>query len=58
MALLQFLLCIFIPPLGVFLKVGLGTQFWINLLLTMAFYIPGVIHALFFVEDRGAVQAV
>ena len=56
MALLQFILCIFVPPLGVFLKVGLGRSFWINLLLSMMFVIPGIIHALFFVKDRGAVR--
>ena len=46
---------IFFPPLGVYLTVGLGTQFWINLVLTFAFtWIPGVIHALWlmFNHDR------
>lgn len=55
MALLQLILSIFAPPVAVFLKVGLGTQFWVNLLLTAFFFVPGVIHALFFVDDRGAV---
>ena len=56
MALLQLILCILVPPLGVFLKVGLGRDFWINLILTLIFWLPGAIHAVFFVEDRGAVQ--
>jgi uncharacterized membrane protein YqaE (UPF0057 family) len=32
---------IFIPPLGVFLTVGIGTDFWINLVLTFFGFIPG-----------------
>lgn len=38
-------LSLLIPPLGVFLEVGLGKHFGINLLLTLLGYIPGVIHA-------------
>ena len=37
---------IIIPPLGVFLKVGLGWQFWLNILLTLLGYIPGLVHAI------------
>jgi uncharacterized membrane protein YqaE (UPF0057 family) len=40
------LICaIFLPPLGVFLQVGLGRDFWINLVLTVLGYFPGIIHA-------------
>ena len=42
---IRILLAIFIPPLGVFFQVGLGMHFWINLLLTLLGYIPGIIHA-------------
>ncbi len=45
MDLLRILIAIFIPPLGVFLQVGLGKQFWINILLTLCGYIPGIVHA-------------
>jgi uncharacterized membrane protein YqaE (UPF0057 family) len=41
------LLCaIFIPPLGVGLMYGLNSYFWIDLLLTLLFFIPGMIFAL------------
>ena len=40
-------LSILLPPLGVFLKVGFGAQFWINVLLTLFFYIPGLCHAVY-----------
>lgn len=39
----------FFPPVGVFLAVGLGVPFWLNLLLTLLFYVPGQIHGLWVV---------
>ena len=36
---------IILPPLGVFWQVGLTKHFWINVLLTILGYIPGLIHA-------------
>lgn len=45
-----FVVCaIFIPPLAVFLKIGLTTQFWINIILTILGFVPGQIHALWVV---------
>jgi uncharacterized membrane protein YqaE (UPF0057 family) len=40
------ILSIILPPLGVFLQVGIGKHFWINIVLTILGYIPGIIHAL------------
>jgi len=45
MDLITFLTAILLPPLAVFLKVGLTTQFWINVILTMLGYVPGIFHA-------------
>jgi uncharacterized membrane protein YqaE (UPF0057 family) len=45
MDLLRIIIAILLPPLGVFLQVGIGKQFWINILLTILGYIPGIIHA-------------
>ncbi len=39
-------LCILIPPLAVGLVHGIGDKFWINILLTLLFVLPGIIHAL------------
>ena len=33
MDLLRIIIAILLPPLGVFLQVGIGKQFWINVLL-------------------------
>jgi uncharacterized membrane protein YqaE (UPF0057 family) len=49
---------IFIPPLGVALKKGLGSDFWINLLLTLLFFIPGLIHAIYVNYLKGGSTAV
>jgi uncharacterized membrane protein YqaE (UPF0057 family) len=46
MDLLRIIIAILLPPLGVFLQVGIGMQFWINIVLTILGYIPGIIHAI------------
>jgi uncharacterized membrane protein YqaE (UPF0057 family) len=40
------ILTIILPPLGVALVFGIGIEFWISLLLTLLFYIPGLIYSL------------
>lgn len=49
---IRILLAILIPPLGVFLQVGFGLQFWLNILLTLLGYIPGIIHAVWIILRR------
>ena len=44
---LKVILAILLPPLAVYVSTGLGTQFWLNLVLTLVgFWIVGIIHAL------------
>lgn len=43
------ILSLLLPPLAVFLKVGLTVHFWINVILTILGWMPGVIHALWVV---------
>jgi uncharacterized membrane protein YqaE (UPF0057 family) len=52
MDLLRILIAILIPPLGVFLQVGIGLHFWLNILLTLLGYIPGVIHAIWVILKK------
>lgn len=47
MDLLRIIAAVILPPLGVFLQEGLGKRFWINVVLTILGYIPGVIHAVY-----------
>ena len=46
MDLLRIVFAIILPPLGVFLQVGISKHFWINILLTILGFIPGIIHAI------------
>ena len=46
MDVVRILIAILLPPLGVFLQVGIGLQFWLNILLTLLGYVPGIIHAI------------
>jgi uncharacterized membrane protein YqaE (UPF0057 family) len=41
-----------LPPLGVFLEVGLKGAFWLNILLTLLGFLPGVAHALYIILTR------
>lgn len=50
---IRIVIAILLPPLGVFLQVGLGKDFWINLLLTIfGFYILGVVHAVWIIAKK------
>lgn len=46
MKLLRFILGLVVPPLGVFLTVGVGPTLLINVLLTLLGWLPGSIHAI------------
>ncbi|NII09571.1 YqaE/Pmp3 family membrane protein [Oleiagrimonas sp. C23AA] len=52
MDIIRLIFSVIIPPLGVFLQVGLGAQFWLNVLLTLLGYIPGLIHAIYVILSR------
>ena len=57
MSLIQILLCIFLPPVAVALRAGLGLQLLINIVLCFIFWLPAVIHALW-VSNKGAADPV
>ncbi len=50
--LLKVLLAVVLPPLGVFFEVGLGKQFWINVVLTILGYFPGILHAVWVIARK------
>lgn len=52
MNVVRIVLAIFLPPVAAFLTVGLGLQFWLNLILTLFFFVPGMVHALWLVVKR------
>jgi uncharacterized membrane protein YqaE (UPF0057 family) len=49
---IRILIAILLPPLGVFLQVGIGLHFWLNLVLTLLGYVPGIIHAVWVILRR------
>ncbi|WP_110665996.1 YqaE/Pmp3 family membrane protein [Salinicola halophilus] len=52
MDIIRIIFAVILPPVGVFLQVGLGLQFWINIVLTLLGYIPGIIHAIWIIARR------
>jgi uncharacterized membrane protein YqaE (UPF0057 family) len=52
MDILRIVLAIFLPPVAVFLTFGLGMHFWINILLTLLGFIPGMVHALWVIVKK------
>lgn len=56
--LLLVILAILLPPLAVYLHQGeINNRFWISLLLTILFWVPGVIYALIVILGDGSVKA-
>ena len=49
MNVIRVILAIILPPVGVFFKVGLGLQFWLNIVLTLLGYVPGLVHAIWII---------
>jgi len=49
---LKIILAILLPPVGVFAEVGLKGHFWLNILLTLLGYIPGIVHALYVIIKK------
>jgi uncharacterized membrane protein YqaE (UPF0057 family) len=56
MSIIEIILSIVLPPLGVALRYGLGGKFWLNVLLTIIGWIPGVIHAFYVLSKRSTVS--
>ncbi len=52
MEIVKIILAIILPPLGVFLQVGIGKHFWINILLTILGYLPGIVHAVWVIAKK------
>lgn len=49
---LRIVIAIILPPVGVFMQVGFGGAFWLNILLTLCGYIPGIVHAVWVIARR------
>ena len=49
---IRVILSIIVPPVGVFFKVGFGKHFWLNIVLTILGYIPGLVHAIWILASK------
>ncbi|KAM9940343.1 hypothetical protein OXX80_000172 [Metschnikowia pulcherrima] len=49
---IKIIVAVILPPLGVFLEVGCSGAFFLNIILTILGYIPGIIHALYIILTR------
>ncbi len=52
MDIVRIIAAIVLPPLGVFLQVGIGFHFWLNILLTIFGYVPGIIRAIWVILKK------
>ena len=52
MELLKIIIAVILPPLGVFMQVGIGKHFWLNIILTILGYLPGIIHAIWVIAKK------
>lgn len=52
MKIMQIAASILVPPLGVFLISGVSSTLFINILLTLLGWIPGIIHALWILSKQ------
>ncbi len=50
--LIKIIVAVILPPLGVLLEVGFTKHFWINILLTLLGFIPGVVHAVYIIAKN------
>ncbi len=47
--LVHIILALFLPPVAVFLKSGVGKDLLINIVLCLFFYVPGILHAIWLI---------
>jgi uncharacterized membrane protein YqaE (UPF0057 family) len=49
MTIIKIIAALVLPPLAAFMEVGLGMHFWLNIVLTLFGYFPGLLHALWLI---------
>jgi uncharacterized membrane protein YqaE (UPF0057 family) len=52
MGIINVIVSILLPPLGVFMSMGISQALLINILLTLLGWLPGVIHALWILSKK------
>ena len=49
---IKILIALLLPPLAVALEVGFTKHFWINVILTILGFLPGMIHAVYVIAKH------
>ncbi|TWU18385.1 YqaE/Pmp3 family membrane protein [Allorhodopirellula heiligendammensis] len=49
---IRVLFAFIVPPAAVYIQLGAGKQFWINCVLTLLGFIPGMLHAVYIMASR------
>ena len=49
---IRLLLAFILPPVAVYMQFGIGKHFWINCLLTLLGFVPGMVHAVYIMASR------
>ena len=52
MSYIRLLIAFILPPAAVYMQFGIGRIFWINCLLTMLGFIPGMLHAVYMMVSQ------
>ena len=52
MSYLRLLFVFILPPVAVAMQFGIGKLFWINCALTLLFFFPGMLHAIYMMASR------
>ncbi len=52
MKIIEIILAVFLPPVAVLIKKGLGGPFALSILLTLLGHLPGVVYALYVCLER------
>ncbi|WP_415181123.1 YqaE/Pmp3 family membrane protein [Nonlabens sp.] len=55
MSILTIILNILAPPISIFRKRGFGNDLGINIIFTMLFFIPGIIHAFYLTSKQNQI---
>ncbi|MFG0264120.1 MAG: YqaE/Pmp3 family membrane protein [Rhodopirellula sp. JB055] len=49
---IRLLLAFILPPVSVYMQFGAGKHFWINVVLTLLGFVPGMLHAVYIMASR------
>ncbi|QDT07051.1 Proteolipid membrane potential modulator [Rubripirellula lacrimiformis] len=49
---IRILIAFILPPVSVYMQFGIDKHFWLNCLLTLLGFVPGILHAVYIMASR------